>query len=107
MRVGNPPPDSPCDFRLSRCRKRAGLVVGSRPGARQPLGRQGAQVSTPDPSRILIAVATYDERSNLEELLAAIRRAALVDVLVIDDNSPDGTGRLADDLAKEHAWLRV
>lgn len=48
----------------------------------------------------LICVPTYNERDNIERLLE--RLLALpqkVDVLVIDDNSPDGTGRLADEIA--------
>jgi dolichol-phosphate mannosyltransferase len=61
-----------------------------------------------DPPRTLISLATYNERDNLEELLLAIRRhAPAADVLVIDDNSPDGTGKLADDLADRHPWLHV
>jgi dolichol-phosphate mannosyltransferase len=47
----------------------------------------------------LVCIPTYDERDNIE----AIARAALaadprIDILVIDDNSPDGTGRIADQL---------
>jgi dolichol-phosphate mannosyltransferase len=58
--------------------------------------------------RTLIALATYDERDNLEALLAAVRdRAPQADLLVIDDNSPDGTGRLADEIARGNAWLSV
>ena len=50
--------------------------------------------------RTLIAIATYNERDNLESLLSGIReRAPAADVLVIDDGSPDGTGQLADQIA--------
>ncbi len=52
-------------------------------------------------------VATYDERENLWPLLERIWRAADVDVLVIDDSSPDGTGELADTIAATHPRLRV
>lgn len=52
------------------------------------------------PPRILVSLATYNERDNLEPL---IREVHLVvpgaDIFIIDDNSPDGTGRLADTLA--------
>jgi dolichol-phosphate mannosyltransferase len=56
----------------------------------------------------LICIPTYNERDNVE----AIARAALaadrrVDVLVIDDNSPDGTGRIADRLAASEPRLHV
>ena len=63
-------------------------------------------------ARFLVCVPTYNERENLErmiEALAAVREqpAASGDVLVIDDNSPDGTGALADTLAAERPWLHV
>jgi dolichol-phosphate mannosyltransferase len=45
--------------------------------------------------RVLIGLATYKERENLEKLIPEVRRAVpLADVLVIDDNSPDGTAEL-------------
>jgi dolichol-phosphate mannosyltransferase len=50
--------------------------------------------------RTLVVVATYNEKENIERLLDAIFEAVDeipdVDVLVVDDNSPDGTGRLVD-----------
>jgi dolichol-phosphate mannosyltransferase len=58
--------------------------------------------------RTLVALATYNERDNLQELLTAIRRhAPAVEALVIDDNSPDGTGELADQLSRDNPWLHV
>jgi dolichol-phosphate mannosyltransferase len=56
----------------------------------------------------LVVVPTFNERENLPPL--AQRLLALpvpVDLLVVDDNSPDGTGRLADELAQEHAGVHV
>ncbi len=58
------------------------------------------------------ACPTYDERENLEsmiEALGAVRERTPVpgDVLVIDDNSPDGTGAIADRLADDRPWLHV
>ena len=38
---------------------------------------------------------TYNEAANLEAMVEAILCASEADVLVIDDNSPDGTGRIA------------
>ncbi len=60
------------------------------------------------PARILIALATYNERDNLAPLLAEIHKTVpSADLLVIDDNSPDGTGRLADELAARNPHLHV
>jgi dolichol-phosphate mannosyltransferase len=51
------------------------------------------------PPRILITICTYNERENVAALVPEIRRTIPdADVLVIDDNSPDGTGRLADEM---------
>jgi dolichol-phosphate mannosyltransferase len=58
--------------------------------------------------RTLVSLATYNERDNLEALVHGVRHHAPgADVLVTDDNSPDGTGRLADELAATRPWLRV
>ncbi|HVK14337.1 MAG TPA: polyprenol monophosphomannose synthase [Gemmataceae bacterium] len=52
------------------------------------------------PGRLLVSVATYNERENIARLIAEIHsHAPQADVLVVDDNSPDGTGRLVADLA--------
>jgi dolichol-phosphate mannosyltransferase len=50
----------------------------------------------------LVCVPTYNERENLPSLVEELLETAPVDVLVIDDNSPDGTGQVADLLAKKH-----
>lgn len=60
--------------------------------------------SVPDPrhtgQRAWVALPTYNERDNLEPLLVALFDAVpSVRVLVVDDNSPDGTGVLADEIA--------
>lgn len=61
-----------------------------------------------DSARILIALATYNERDNLAPLLEEIHKfAPAAELLVIDDNSPDGTGRLADELAAGNPHLHV
>lgn len=59
--------------------------------------------------RTLLAIATYNERENLPPLVEAILALGLpeLDILVVDDNSPDGTGRLADELAAAHPNLSV
>jgi dolichol-phosphate mannosyltransferase len=48
-----------------------------------------------------VVVATYNERENLAGLVTAILRHPGYRVIVVDDNSPDGTGQLADTLAAE------
>jgi dolichol-phosphate mannosyltransferase len=58
---------------------------------------------------ICVCLPTYDERENLERMVAALG-GVLGDegiVLVIDDSSPDGTGEIADRLAEEHGWVHV
>jgi dolichol-phosphate mannosyltransferase len=62
----------------------------------------------PSQTRVLIALATYNERDNLAPLVQAIRTAVpAADVLVLDDNSPDGTGAAADALAHQDAKIHV
>ncbi len=56
----------------------------------------------------IVCLPTYNERENLERMLLAIGSAAPgVRVLVIDDNSPDGTGKIADRLAVELGYVDV
>lgn len=56
----------------------------------------------------LIVLPTYNEKPNLEPLLETIHaQVPDVEVLVIDDNSPDGTGALADQLAVRYPWVQV
>ena len=59
--------------------------------------------------RALVCLPTYNERENLEPMLHALGAVLGPDdrVLVIDDNSPDGTGELADRLAAELPFVDV
>ena len=59
--------------------------------------------------RACVCLPTYDERENLEPMLRALRDVLGPDdtVIVIDDNSPDGTGELADRLAAELDFVEV
>jgi dolichol-phosphate mannosyltransferase len=53
--------------------------------------------------RSIVIVPTYNERANLQELVDKIRQYAPdLHVLIVDDNSPDGTGTLADELHQKH-----
>lgn len=59
-------------------------------------------------SRAVVMIPTYNEIESLERTLQEVRLYAPdVDVLVIDDNSPDGTGRLADELAERDSAITV
>jgi dolichol-phosphate mannosyltransferase len=53
-------------------------------------------------SSALVVIPTYNERVNLPVLVSGLMKHAGVRVLVVDDNSPDGTGAVADSLANEH-----
>ncbi len=65
------------------------------------------------PGRVWIVMPTYNEAANLEAILHAVGRelersvSGEYHVLVVDDNSPDGTGAIADRLAAELDWLEV
>jgi dolichol-phosphate mannosyltransferase len=54
----------------------------------------------------IVCLPTYNEHENLEPMLRALEPLG-VDVLVIDDNSPDGTGEIADRLAQELGFVSV
>lgn len=54
----------------------------------------------------VVCLPTYNERENLERMVRALADKG-VSVLVIDDNSPDGTGEIADRLASELPWVEV
>ena len=58
--------------------------------------------------RVLVIIPTYNERDNLE-IIAGRLRAAVPEahLLVVDDNSPDGTGKLADELADRDDHVHV
>ena len=56
----------------------------------------------------LVCLPTYNERENLTPIVEAILAAdPRLDVLVVDDNSPDGTGQLADELAAREKRVQV
>lgn len=58
--------------------------------------------------RLLVSLATYNERENLPKLIEEIHAVLPhADVLVIDDNSPDGTGKLADELKAKDPRIEV
>jgi dolichol-phosphate mannosyltransferase len=59
-------------------------------------------------NRALVIIPTYNEAENLAPITSAVLAAeSRVDILVVDDNSPDGTGDLADGLAAKEPRIRV
>ncbi|HEY1173577.1 MAG TPA: polyprenol monophosphomannose synthase [Verrucomicrobiae bacterium] len=59
-------------------------------------------------AKALVIVPTYNERDNLPPLVAKLLSLPIqIDLLVVDDNSPDGTGQIADDLAAKHPQVKV
>ncbi|MFL5345236.1 MAG: polyprenol monophosphomannose synthase [Hyalangium sp.] len=59
-------------------------------------------------NRALVCIPTYNEADNLEPITQAVLKAEpRVDILVVDDNSPDGTGQIADRLAAQEPRIRV
>jgi dolichol-phosphate mannosyltransferase len=59
-------------------------------------------------NQTLIIVPTYNERENLPRMAQKLLSLSVgVDVLVVDDSSPDGTGQIADDLAAKNPQLHV
>ena len=50
----------------------------------------------------VVVVPTYNERDNLPQLLTGLLQYPALKVLIVDDKSPDGTGQLAEHIAREH-----
>jgi len=57
--------------------------------------------------RAVIILPTYNERDNVEPFLRAVRAVSDIDVLVVDDNSPDGTADLVRELGSELGGVEV
>ena len=71
-------------------------MTGNGEGDREPVGR------------VAVIMPTYNERENVEPVAARLRRAVPgADLLIVDDNSPDGTGELADKLAAGDSQVHV
>jgi dolichol-phosphate mannosyltransferase len=55
--------------------------------------------------QVMVVLPTYNEKENLAQMVSALLDLNLphLSILVVDDNSPDGTGQIADDLSQQHA----
>jgi dolichol-phosphate mannosyltransferase len=63
---------------------------------------------SPEEQRILVIIPTYNESENVERIVARTRTAVpKANILIADDNSPDGTGKLADTLAEADDHVHV
>ncbi|MDQ4149947.1 MAG: polyprenol monophosphomannose synthase [Actinomycetota bacterium] len=64
---------------------------------------------SPDPSRRpLLVIPTYNERGGIEDLLNLVMSVhPTLEVLVVDDSSPDGTGEVVEELAAQHERIDV
>jgi len=64
--------------------------------------------AAPGTGRALVIIPTYNERENIPKIVPlALAQDGRIDVLVIDDNSPDGTGALADEIALAEPRVHV
>jgi dolichol-phosphate mannosyltransferase len=62
----------------------------------------------PTVDRVVVIIPTYNEAVNLPQIVPVVlAQDPRVDVLVVDDNSPDGTGRLADEMAAANSRIHV
>lgn len=55
----------------------------------------------------IVLIPTYNEKENLPKMVVAVKALVETAILVIDDNSPDGTGKIADQLAEKYAGIFV
>jgi dolichol-phosphate mannosyltransferase len=64
--------------------------------------------SSADLGRVLVIIPTYNEADNVKQITGRLRAAVPeANLLVADDNSPDGTGKIADELAEADDHVRV
>lgn len=59
-------------------------------------------------NKVLIVIPTYNEKDNIVRLIEAIKSEKVpADILVVDDNSPDGTGRIVEKLSRKEKSIHV
>lgn len=80
---------------------------GARRLARANLLRYSVAME-PGPGKTLVFIPTYEERDNVPRMLAElVRHVPHADIVFMDDNSPDGTGQILDELARTEPRLKV
>src|SRR5579864_9352788 len=94
-----PLPPAPAGPRAGRTGRRPRRCPEGRPSRRSYVASRRVPSAT-------ICLPTYNERANIEPMLRALQPLG-VNVLVVDDNSPDGTGEIADRLAVELGFVSV
>jgi len=58
--------------------------------------------------KALIIFPTYNEKENIENIVSAVlKQDEIIEVLIVDDNSPDGTGEIADRMAEENPRIHA
>src|SRR4029078_6005839 len=72
-----------------------------------PRSPRSAPEPLPRPLRGLAVLPTYEERGTIEEAIRGVLAADGIDVLVFDDSSPDGTGKLVAEIAATEARVRL
>lgn len=74
----------------------------------EPSGTAGASPPPAAEPRILVSLATYNEAGNVAALITEIHKyLPLADVLVIDDNSPDGTWKIVEDMGATDPRIKL
>lgn len=85
--------------RADKCRQPYDLAGTAEQKTRNAYSAISSRPGNPT-STVAVIIPTFNERDNLEPIVSRVRTAVpAADVLVVDDNSPDGTGEIADKLA--------
>lgn len=57
--------------------------------------------------KVLVIIPTYNEKTNISKIIDRVLQTIQTDILVVDDNSPDGTGKLVDEIAKDNSRVKI